>query len=78
MNAHIYIIYTEFLKVFNQFNRITLIKKLDLFGFSSCLLNWFQLFLSECYQIVNYLKFSPKHFYISLGIPQGITCQLYS
>jgi hypothetical protein len=50
-NAQTDIIYTEFSKAFDQVNHLILFNKLQSFGFSRPLLNWFQLFLSDRSQI---------------------------
>ncbi len=71
LNAQTDIIYTDFSKAFDQVNHAILIKKLQIFGFSGSLLNWFQSFLSGRHQIVKYLNFTSTQFNIPSGVPQG-------
>lgn len=71
MNAQTDIIYTDFAKAFDQVNHVILIKKLQIFGFSGALLNWFQSFLSGRHQIVKYLNFTSIQFSVPSGVPQG-------
>jgi len=71
LNAQTDIIYTDFSKAFDQVNHAILIGKLQIFGFSGSLLNWFQSFLSGPHQIVKYLNFTSTQFNIPSGVPQG-------
>lgn len=53
-NAQTDIIYTDFSKAFDQVNHLILFNKLQSFGFSGSLLNWFKSFLSDRFQIVKH------------------------
>jgi len=71
LNAQTDIIHTDFVQAFDQVNYAIVIRKLQIFGFSGSLLNWFQSFLSGRHQIVKYLNFIPTQFYVPSGVPQG-------
>jgi len=69
-NAQTDIIYTDFSKAFDQVNHLILFNKLQSFGFSGSLLNWFKSFLSDRFQIVKHLKFKSTCFPVPSGVPQ--------
>jgi len=71
-NAQTDIIYTDFSKAFDQVNHLILIQKLQSFGCSGSVLNWFQSFLSDRFQIiVKHLNFKSTRFPVLSGVPQG-------
>jgi hypothetical protein len=55
----------------DQVNRLILFNKLQSFGFSRPLLNWFQSFLSDRSQIVKHFNFKSRCFPIPSGVRQG-------
>ena len=64
-------IYTDFRKAFDQIDHYVLIAKLQQFGFSTPLINFFRSYLTNRVQVVKYRNFYSQPFSPTSGVPQG-------
>nr|CAI5866027.1 unnamed protein product [Callosobruchus analis] len=69
--SQIDVIYTDFTKAFDKISHQRIIDKLQLFGFSERLLNFFSSYLNERLQYVSYNGFKSHSYIVTSGVPQG-------
>jgi hypothetical protein len=70
-NTQVDVIYTDFSKAFDRIDHNILLNKLRHFGFSDCLLNLFESYLSDRFCYVNVLGFYSARLVVNSGVPQG-------
>lgn len=69
--SQVNVIYTNFTKAFDGLDHSILLHKLDMLGFATSLLQLFQSYLRNRYQLVQYQGFKSDKFLQVFGVPQG-------
>lgn len=65
------VIYMDFAKAFDRIDHATLLSKMNTFGFSNSLIEFFTSYLSGRYQYISYNGYQSYRYLVTSGVPQG-------